>query len=57
MAGTQQQRILVLHLLAHLPWMKQPRVTLVNLGIKTRPSDIVIRSYRLGVPAQNVTKT
>ncbi len=49
MAGAQQQRLLILHLLAHLPRMEQPGVALVHLGVKARPADVVAGSDRLSV--------
>ena len=49
MARAKQQRVLILNLLAHLPRMKQPRVTLVNLRVEARPADVVVGSYRLSV--------
>ena len=49
MARAKQQRVLILNLLAHLPRMKQPRVTLVNLRVEACPADVVVGSYRLGV--------
>jgi hypothetical protein len=49
MAGSKKQRVLILHLLAHLPRMKQPGITLVHLGVKARPADVMIGGDRLRV--------
>jgi hypothetical protein len=49
MARAEQQRVLILNLLAHLPRVKQPGIALVDLRIEASPADVVVGGYRLRV--------
>ena len=51
MARAQQQRVLILHLLAHLARVEQPGVSLVDLRVQARPTNVVVGGHGLRIPA------